>query len=287
VAKIKAFVKIIDTGTLNFSFESDTLARYGYDNNKNVSYEGVTYEDTYTINEWLGMSVYMFGKSLTITSGGQPKSGTVQAFVINDGSMLPGADLLEVTGVSFSFTDFQAAIMSSSVKDDRAMIGRMLSGNDQVSLSINDDIFNAYAGNDRISGGYGNDVLRGSEGNDKLIGEQGVDTLRGGSGSDRFIFSVAVDTNGDRIVDFERSFDRIVLAPMDGNALVDGDQAFTFIRKQAFHGVAGELRFSHTDLAGTASDVTVVSGDINGDSIADFEISIRGLVKLAPTDFIL
>jgi len=50
----------------------------------------------------------------------------------------------------------------------------------------------------------------------------------------------------------------------------------------AFHGVAGELRFE------AGSGFTLAQGDLNGDGVADFEIQLDGLVApLAATDFVL
>jgi hypothetical protein len=66
-----------------------------------------------------------------------------------------------------------------------------------------------------------------------------------------------------------------------------GDQSFKFIGTQDFHGRAGELRYQTFDQAGTANDITVVSGDINGDLVADFEIAIVGIVQLSSGDFLL
>ncbi len=40
------------------------------------------------------------------------------------------------------------------------------------------------------------------------------------------------------------------------------NDAFLFIRKGAFDGIAGELRFELVDLKGSHNDVTIVSGDI-------------------------
>lgn len=64
-----------------------------------------------------------------------------------------------------------------------------------------------------IAGSKGNDVLKGRDGNDTLQGGPGRDVLTGGKGADRFLFDTALDkkTNVDRITDFERKKDKIVL----------------------------------------------------------------------------
>ena len=47
------------------------------------------------------------------------------------------------------------------------------------------------------------------------------------------------------------------------------------------------VRLQTFDQAGTANDVTVVSGDVNGDRIADFEIELVGIVQLSSGNFLL
>jgi hypothetical protein len=60
----------------------------------------------------------------------------------------------------------------------------------------------------------------------------------------------------------------------------DGDQAFAFVGADAFHGVAGELRYEQI------SGNTYVQGDTDGDGIADFWIRHDGLHALTSGDII-
>lgn len=136
------------------------------------------------------------------------------------------------------------------------------------------------AGSDTLYGRSGNDVLDGGTGSDKLYGESGKDMLIGGSGADVFVFSSSSHsrmTSADTIKDFRRGSDNIDLRGIDANTKVAGDQAFTFIDKNAFHGKAGELRFADG----------IVAGDTNGDKIADLGINIAGLSALSKGDFYL
>jgi serralysin len=133
---------------------------------------------------------------------------------------------------------------------------------------------------DMLYGRSGNDVLDGGSGSDKLYGQGGKDVLIGGSGGDAFVFQASNESRGssiDLIRDFRRSSDHIDLRGIDANTKVAGDQAFTFIGKTAFHGKAGELRFADR----------LVSGDTNGDAVADFKIGIEGLSVLSKGDFYL
>ena len=143
-----------------------------------------------------------------------------------------------------------------------------------------------------IFGGNGNDRLRGRGGNDVLVGGIGMDVQTGGNGADTFRFTATGDTRAgaarDRITDFNAgspgtSVDKIDLRPIDSRIEVVGNQAFSFIGTAAFSGISGQLRIT---LKGTT---TIVSGDVNGDSIADFRIAllnVNDLANLTAIDFV-
>jgi serralysin len=135
-------------------------------------------------------------------------------------------------------------------------------------------------GNDTLNGRGGSDRLYGSDGNDKLIGGTGKDVLLGGAGADVFDFNSVKETLSsarDTIKDFVRGVDDIDLRTIDANSLVSGNQAFSFIGKSGFTGKAGQLKFSSG----------VLSGDINGDKVADFHINVSGVAALSKGDFYL
>ena len=58
------------------------------------------------------------------------------------------------------------------------------------------------------------------------------------------------------------------------------DDPFTFIGQDAFHHVAGELRYS------LVTGGAVVQADVNGDGLTDFSIQLS-VTSLHSTDFIL
>ena len=138
------------------------------------------------------------------------------------------------------------------------------------------------SGSNALCGNTGANTLSGGAGNDKLDGNGGRDVLVGGTGADRFIFNAIDDTatgsTRDRIADFSRAQgDRISLAVIDADGdATNGDQSFDLVA--GFSGVAGELRFF--------SATRVIAGDIDGDGVADFEISLNVYSVLAG-DFIL
>jgi len=142
------------------------------------------------------------------------------------------------------------------------------------------------AGNDILHGLDGNDTLNGGAGNDILSGGRGADILTGGSRGDRFIFSALAEMgvgagNRDIITDFN-SGDRLDFTVLDANTGTVANEAFTMINTAAFGGVAGQLRYSNV-----AGGITVVQGDVNGDSIADFEIQLTGTHVFVAADILL
>ena len=167
------------------------------------------------------------------------------------------------------------------------------SGNDVITGSDNNNQLEGAAGNDTLNGGTGNDTLNGGTGNDSLVagngndivfGGAGLDILSGGIGADSFDFNAiaesAIGKSHDIIKDFTHSqADKIDLIGIDANSKVTGDQAFSYLGSKAFDGKAGEIHY----ISG------VLSGDINGDKVADFEIAITlvGTTSLVVGDFVL
>ncbi len=162
-------------------------------------------------------------------------------------------------------------------------------GGDALAGNIGDDLLIDGAGNDTLRGGVGADTLRGGDGGDQLFGDGGrdvlsggigLDALTGGVGSDLFRFASAAEAGlgrwGDTILDF-RNGDRIGLRDIDANAGLAGDQAFAYVRDQAFSGTAGELRFADGTL----------SGDTDGDGEADFSLHLAGVEMLDRLDLLL
>jgi serralysin len=130
-----------------------------------------------------------------------------------------------------------------------------------------------------LTGNASANTLTGGAGNDTLIGGLGTDLLIGGAGNDIFKFNSIADSSvgitHDNIADFKPG-DLIDLSSIDANsttALVN--DAFSFVA--AFTNMAGQAMFSGG----------LLSSDINGDGIADFEVQLTGVASLAATDLIL
>jgi hypothetical protein len=109
--------------------------------------------------------------------------------------------------------------------------------------------------------------------------ERGWPGFVGGGGTNPEMSAVqGVDT----IVDFSRfQGDTINLVNIDADAGKGGNQAFNFIGTGAFTHVAGELHYVNDGFQ------TTLSGDVNGDAVADFTIILSGAPGLINTDFML
>jgi len=155
----------------------------------------------------------------------------------------------------------------------------------QPKASEGEDTIYGLGGADTISGAGGGDYIDGGDGNDSITGGLGADWLIGGTGADKFIYTSTAESTAaarDVIADFNRAEgDQISLSAIDANANAGGNQNFTFIGSNAFSGVAGQLRFEIID------GHTLISADVNGDKVADFQIELSTSVPLVSTDFLL
>lgn len=148
------------------------------------------------------------------------------------------------------------------------------------------DILKGLGGNDTlISGGNSYDIdwrpdrLSGGTGNDVLVAGDGVDILQGGTGRDTFRFAEIDRTDRpDRILDFSHlQKDHIDLSGIDANTLKTGDQKFAFLGSDPFTKTAGELNFRGG----------LLSGDIDGDGNADFQIKLVGVTSVLKSALVL
>lgn len=100
---------------------------------------------------------------------------------------------------------------------------------------------------------------------------------------DVFVFNALNDsaTGGptrDVISDFASGVDDISLTAIDANTALAGNQAFSFNGATAKAYAVWYVDIG-TDL--------VVQGDVNGDTVADFEIQVAGIDSITAGDFIL
>lgn len=163
--------------------------------------------------------------------------------------------------------------------DDRNVL-RGNTGDNVLKGEGGDDELWAREGDDRLYGGSGNDVLYGQDGDDILMGGGGADRMEGGSGADTFRFDGVQDSKpGDRdeITDFNSSEgDRFDFSRFDGDENDDGRQSLRYIGEQEFSGEARELRYADG----------VLSADIDGDGVAEFEVDVVYGTGLESDDFL-
>ena len=139
-----------------------------------------------------------------------------------------------------------------------------------------------------------------------LVGGNGGDTLSGGGGNDTFVFAAASDSapgqtnlgtaqhpnfvnNFDTISDFTPGTDIIDLSEIDAAAQPghSGDQAFTFVDNATPTVNPGVQANSITWYQDTVNNQTIIQADVNGNTTADLQIHLAGLVTLHAANFIL
>ena len=218
---------------------------------------------------------------------GTAGADTMKGFAGNDAYVVnhSGDVVIEAIGQG---TDTVLSSVSYRLSWDQSIENLTLTGDGNIDGTGNslNNVLEGTTGNNVLRGRDGDDTLSGDLGNDVLVGGFGRDVQTGGEGADRFDFNApresgATSATRDQIVGFEQGADAIDFSTIDADAGAWGNQAFTFIGDGAFHGVAGELRQQSVDAN------TIVSGDINGNSVADFQIELNGAFTLTPNDFIL
>lgn len=158
-----------------------------------------------------------------------------------------------------------------------------------ISGTDGDDSFGASGSSATLDGEGGNDTLSGSDQSSEFfIGGLGTDYMSSGpkdygppwwgqhSGRDTFVFRDIAETTvgaGRDVIDWFAD-DWIDLRQIDANLNRSGNQAFTLIEGD-FTGTAGELRVEQVPGPDRESRYNLVSGDIDGDGLADFEIEVH------------
>jgi Ca2+-binding RTX toxin-like protein len=129
-----------------------------------------------------------------------------------------------------------------------------------------------------MSSQTGNDTLWGIEnvntgsGNDTIVASNKVNVMNGGLGNDIFKFNSVAAANGDTIVGFEPG-DRLDLSGIDADYSAAGDQGFTLVTGAAFT-AAGQLAVTYETRAD--GDFTIIQGNVDGNTTADFKIEVAG-----------
>ena len=124
------------------------------------------------------------------------------------------------------------------------------------------------------------DDLQGGGGDDWLYGYHGADTLTGGAGSDTIYFESELDSTplaADFVTDFQSNSgaiagdDIIDFSDIDANTAVAGDQAFVWEYNTP---TANSLWYTAYVDNGDGTFTITIAGDVNGDTTAEFEVSL-------------
>lgn len=133
-------------------------------------------------------------------------------------------------------------------------------------------------GNDQISS---IEYVLGGSGNDTIIANDKVNVLSGGEGNDTFVFSQQSGSRSsdfwqDYIEDFELG-DSVDVSLIDSDDDVDGNQDFEFVLDRNSELGPGQLTLRYDFNDNDPDDInTVITGFIDSDQVADFEIVLRG-----------
>ena len=180
-----------------------------------------------------------------------------------------------------------------------------MSGDDTLIAGPQKNVIRAGPGTTVIDAGSGADAIFGGSGASTVFGSTGGMTVNGGSGpmtviagtgqavitagtgAETFVFSPdhtggmtlatadmisRFNANPANVIDLS-AFDALLPAGTSGH--------LTFIGKAAFDGGAGELRY-----VATAAGVRLY-GDINGDGVADFTLTLPRLSTISASNFVL
>lgn len=245
-------------------------------------YIGTDFDDTATgdteDNDFTGLDgddVFEGGEGADTFDGG---SGT-------DTALFDNATTRVIVDLQNNAVNFGEAV-GDTYTDVENLVGSDF--NDQLRGNSLDNDFVGGSFSDRLYGRAGDDILNGETGADAIYGNAGVDSMTGGDDTlrDRFIYFNMSETgtgggNRDIITDFTSTEDRIEISRFDADTTTGGNQAFTFVGTAGFSGTAGELRYF------TGSGRTVIQGDVDGNSVADFEIELTTEMSLIAADFLL
>jgi Ca2+-binding RTX toxin-like protein len=180
-----------------------------------------------------------------------------------------------------------ATIGISSMTSIEAITAENVNGVNRTGIAFTDGADNfdfsgiAVSGITFIDMKAGDDIFVGSSWSERIIGSLGHDTMTGGGGADNFDFTDVSEIDSDVITDFVSGVDFIGLANIDARTNLNDNQSFTLIGTAAFTGVSGQLRY---EVVGGNS---TLSGDVNGDGLADFYIHVLGVTSFSAGDFFL
>ena len=157
-----------------------------------------------------------------------------------------------------------------------------------ASANLTVDLGNGFMQRGQVSGGStGTDVVYGFEnvitgsGHDTITATADVNVMDGGLGNDTFRFLSAAAANGDTIHGFQPG-DKIDFAAIDANTGSAGVQHFSLAAGGSLT-AAGQVVVTHEVLNG--DEFTVIHGNVDSNTDADFVLMLKGNYNLTDSDF--
>lgn len=196
-----------------------------------------------------------------------------------------GIDTISFDSNNKGITASLTAGTASSIDNSNYTNDKILNFENIIGSNFGDNLTGSSTAN-VLNGGFGDDVISGGAGADTLIGGAGADTLSGGTGGDVFKFDDAskkIDTVSD--FSFTES-DKIDLSLIDANTSTTGNQTFAIASTANLGTTATKYSLWYK----VSNQDIIISGDVNGDTTADFQIKLVGINNLSTytvKDFII
>ncbi|MBB3302951.1 Ca2+-binding RTX toxin-like protein [Rhizobium sp. BK077] len=157
-----------------------------------------------------------------------------------------------------------------------------------ASGNLTVDLGNGFMQRGQVSGGNtGTDIVHGFEnfvggsGHDVVTATVAVNIMDGGLGNDVFRFNSVAAADGDKIYGFQPG-DKINFSSIDANSTAAGSQGFVLAAGTALT-AAGQIVVTHEVQDG--EQVTVIHGNVDANTDADFELTLVGKHNLTASDF--
>ncbi len=253
--------------------------------------EGLTLAKGNTNGRGNGLDNFILGSSgLNILEGGDGADtlvggmGNDSFFGETTSSVGDDADTIAYTGAK------KTIVFSLS----NTLVGQNTggAGTDRIYDISSIENLTGSAFNDTLTGNLGPNVISGADGNDTVIGLAGPDVLVGGKGfdlidcgsdgdADRVAYTVPGDspagTGRDSVASFTPGHDVIDLGSIDADTVTDGNQAFLWgATTAAAHSIWYTV---------SGSDI-LVSADVSGDTIPEFEVLLKSVASLQEADLV-
>jgi Ca2+-binding RTX toxin-like protein len=148
-------------------------------------------------------------------------------------------------------------------------------GADFIGGGEGSDTLYGGAGADFLNGEEDHDIVDGGGGADEIFGGDGIDLLVGGGAADTFVFQPDDSGVGTGNRDFVADFSKAQNDKIDLNIFDDLD----FIGETGFS-APDQVRFFHSN------GNTVIAINTAGNSGAEMQIELDGMINLAATDFV-